>query len=541
LAGKADVTSRMFDMTANGQTSLAVLQAFYPLLSAKGGAELKARLAGTFDKPELTGEAVIENGELRHQSMPQAVREINGPITIEAGRISVEPKQRDRQSLHAVMGGGPITFAGGIILDGYRPVEFDLQAHGASMHLRYPEGLQSTVRADLYLVGPVKSPVLGGTVDVLRASYSLRYQPQLGYFGLLTGTGDTEGGTGPVAVQEETPPPFPMQLAIKIRATSTPFVENKAASALIYGSADIDVTGTIDHPAITGRVSIDRGEYIVAGNRYHLLQIGQQSAKIDPFFELAPNPGSHPGQTYQVTVWIVGTFASFGADVHLRAWLPEFQIIVAARRNAGWATSCAPRARRRNCRPRRSVGRVCHHQPDFVHGLQRHPAHHKHHDANRADSGQRIQRSTAQPDGRIILGYRIRTRATSHVLRVRKTKLLVSSTRRPGVVGVSRRRPVVRPRLQTSSDDGARASRHRGHGGRPAVGRSGPRPGSRRTLHRHAHRRRRTARRRPAGNRAATPVAHRHQSRRSVGPGGLAPRGEEAQSGAAVRARERAD
>ncbi len=140
LSGTADLTARAFDVTARGQASLGVLQAFYPTLTASGSATLGARLTGSFDKPELTGRADITDGKLRPEAMPQGLSEINGPITFAAGRISVD-------GLQAVLGEGPVFFTGGIVLDGYRPDQFDLHAKGESLHLRYPDGLQSTVIA----------------------------------------------------------------------------------------------------------------------------------------------------------------------------------------------------------------------------------------------------------------------------------------------------------------------------------------------------------------------------------------------------------
>jgi hypothetical protein len=322
LSGTADVTARAFDVTARGQASLAVLQAFYPSLSGAGSAELGARLTGTFDRPELSGRADLTKGELRHQSMPHRLTDINGPITIAAGRISVD-------GLRAVLGEGPVTFTGGIALDGYRPDVFDLHADGESLHLRYPAGLQSTVRANLNLTGPVKSPVLSGTVDVLRASYALRFQPELGYLGLLSGGAETGGGGASVA--EAAPSAFPMALAVKIRAPITPFVENKAAGALVEASADVDVTGTLDRPVITGRVTAGRGQWVFSGNRYNVLSGSidfTNPLRFDPFFELSAETRVRtPGQTYQVNMRVTGTFDKLNFTLTSEPWLPEFQIM----------------------------------------------------------------------------------------------------------------------------------------------------------------------------------------------------------------------
>lgn len=322
LGGTADLTTRALAVSAAGQASLGVLQAFYPTLSASGGATLAARLDGTFDRPVLSGRAEITNGRLRHQSLPHGLSEINGPITIGSDRIAVD-------GLRAVMGEGPIVFTGGIQLSGYRPQDFDLHAVGESLHLRYPEGLQSTVRAALDLTGPVGSPVLSGTVDVLRASYLLRFQPERGYFGLIGGGSDTPDGGG--AVPASAAEPFPLALAIKIRAPITPFVDNKAANAFINASADVEVTGTIDHPVITGRVNVVNGEWIFSGYRYRVRTASidfTNPLRFDPFFELtAETRVRTPGQTYQVTVRVNGTLDKLNFTLNSEPWLSETQIL----------------------------------------------------------------------------------------------------------------------------------------------------------------------------------------------------------------------
>ena len=324
IGGTANLTTRVADIRASGQANLKVLQAFYPSLDAGGSAELQATLTQSFDRLAWNGSARISEGEMRHRDMPHGLRGINGTITVEAGRISVD-------GLRAVLGEGPLNFSGGILLDGYQPQQFDIHAIGRSMHLRYPEGLQSTVNANLWLRGPIKTPVLSGDVTVLRASYSLRYKPEVGYFNLLTNAVDTGGGGQLVAVSPDAPSTFPLGLAIKVRSDAIPFVENKNASAFITARVNLDIGGTTDQPIVTGDVEVERGEWIFAGNRYELLSGSitfNDRQKFDPFFELtAETPVRTPGQTYNVTVRITGTLDRLNPSFTSEPWLPEFQIV----------------------------------------------------------------------------------------------------------------------------------------------------------------------------------------------------------------------
>jgi hypothetical protein len=324
LSGSADLTSRTTNMKATGNADLKVLQAFYPTtLRASGEAKLQATLTGGFENLVLAGQATIANGTLKHYDLPHSLTDINGTITMEEGRISVD-------GLTAVIGDGRVAFEGEILLDGYKPDRFELTATGSSLHLRVPDGLQSTVDMTLDLRGPVTGPMLSGRIDVLAASYALRLQSQAGYFNLLSGAVEST----PVLlrpIEESTASPFPMDLNITIRAQDVPFIDNKGASALIRGSAAVDIHGTIDQPIVTGHVDSEHGEWIFAGNRYDLVDGHidfMNPLKFDPYFDLTAQTRVHSqGQNYLVTVQFSGTRGQWNPQFRSEPWLSQFQIM----------------------------------------------------------------------------------------------------------------------------------------------------------------------------------------------------------------------
>ncbi len=278
LLGSVDAGARTVNMRAEGTANLEALQGFFPDLTADGVGTLQATLTGSFDAPVADGKAVIVNGSLRHSALPHGFSDINGPIVMQKGRVSVD-------QLHAVMGEGPVAFSGEILLDGYQPSEYNLTAEGRSLHLRVLDGLRTTVNARLFLGGSVKTPKLSGTVDVLTASYSPRIQTGAGYFDLLRGS--TEPTPEPAAVfAPEAPAAFPMALDIRVRSGVLPFIQNN--SGTITGSADVDITGTVSKPVVTGRVLLDRGDWTFLGNRY-TVQGGliefSNPYEFDPFFD----------------------------------------------------------------------------------------------------------------------------------------------------------------------------------------------------------------------------------------------------------------
>lgn len=320
IQGEVDVGNDRAKLDANGQASLAILQLFYPELSASGGAVLKATLEGPLDasKLALTGSAVITNGRLKPASVPQGLSDINGPIRIDASEIRID-------GLRGVIGGGNVAFSGAIALRGYRPDTFDLRAEGDSIQLRYPQDVRSTVRLDLRLTGPVNGPRLSGVIDVLEARYAPRIDAETGLLGFAAGGAPQAPPAPPIAEE----PAVPIALDIAVRARPTAFISNDRAT--VYGSALFDVAGTVARPEITGRIEVRRGELQFGGNRYVIRRgsISFDNPKaLEPFFDVeAFTRVRVPGQTFDVTLRLSGTMSKISPMITSEPWLPDYQIL----------------------------------------------------------------------------------------------------------------------------------------------------------------------------------------------------------------------
>jgi translocation-and-assembly-module (TAM) inner membrane subunit TamB-like protein len=321
VGGVIDAGKETVRVEAQGNANLAILQAFYPDLSSDGKARLNALLSGPFASPALTGTAEIQGGRLRHTSLPHGLLDINGPIRIESGRISVD-------GVTATMGEGPVRFGGAILLSGgYKPEEYNLTADGRSMRLRYPPGLVSTVDARLALEGLVSSPVLRGRVDVLAAEYRPRLDSENGLLGLAAGGAGAIPASAPPVAGASTG--VPIGLDIKVVSGLLPFIKNRQAT--IEGRANIDVTGSIDRPAITGQITVERGQVFFGENRY---QLGRGTIdfsnplRFEPFFDIsAETRARSAGETFRVSIQIRGTFGKFTPTLTSDPYLSEVQIL----------------------------------------------------------------------------------------------------------------------------------------------------------------------------------------------------------------------
>jgi hypothetical protein len=317
LTGGVDLGTRAVDISASGDANLAILQVFFRPIQAAGAATLTARISGPIGELSISGEATIADGNIRHFDLPHSLTAINGPIRVSGSRIDVS-------GLRARMGDGDVAFGGEIILRSYVPEEFNVSAHGRSMRLRYPEGFTSRVDADLELTGPVESPLLSGTVDVLSLDVHLASDATAGVFGLAGGGAGSDAVAPPV---EETG--FPLRFDIDIQVPPMQLIKSQAAA--IDGSANMRFTGTIDRPSLNGRVAIDGGTTTFAGNRYTVRQgsidfgdFPRQGMAFD--VEAVTRPRA-VGQTFDVTVRLTGTLEELTPTITSDPWLPTSDVI----------------------------------------------------------------------------------------------------------------------------------------------------------------------------------------------------------------------
>ncbi len=297
LSGNVGLHDNRIALDASGDANLGILQAFYRAIRTSGNASLRAQMRGPIDNPVFSGEATIANGRLRYTSLPQSLQDVNGRLLFDAEGIRIVDAV-------AQLGGGSVRFGGRVGLKGVSIGDLDLTANGEQMHLRYPEGFQSTIDAGLTLRGDPSAMVLGGTVTIRDGVYNKYFQPNVDIFSLASGGGVTPGFAAEA-------PPIPVRYDIKIDAPGTLRVDNNLAR--IVSRADLRLSGTYDHPVVFGRADIERGQVLFEGNRYQITRGTidfYNPTRIQPFIDIeAEGRVRAPGVTdpYRITLAVSGT------------------------------------------------------------------------------------------------------------------------------------------------------------------------------------------------------------------------------------------
>jgi hypothetical protein len=240
------------DLNLSSKVDLEILSEFDKEITASGVSTARIAINGTLDEPALTGALEISNGFFRHFSFPNSLTEINALVSFKNKNITL-------QSLQANSSGGTLTAGGSAILKGYgfQTYRFDLYAQKIRVH--FPEGLRSTVNAELHLQSQGDASYMVGDIDVLQGVYvkSFEETPNLFTYARVP---TFAGLPGAVAAKN------PIQLNIHIHSDEGLQVRNNFAN--IESSADLNLIGNLDNPVLVGRLDVKKGTITFRNREY---------------------------------------------------------------------------------------------------------------------------------------------------------------------------------------------------------------------------------------------------------------------------------
>jgi hypothetical protein len=319
VSGTVQLHDERIAIRADGEANLGILQGFFRDVRGAGRAQLAASIDGPLYEPVFSGSATISDGRIRHFSLPNSLDAINGVVQFDSAGIRLD-------DLTASMGGGRIQFGGRVGLQGYLPGELTITARGEDMRLRYPEGVRSTVDADLSISGNVKAPTIGGLVTVKSALWSRRIDPT---GGLLDFGGGSGAAADPAAPPSAGPAAIPIRFDLEVLVPSTLRIENNLAR--LVASADLQLRGTYEKPVLFGRAEVDRGEVTFEGRRYLVTRGAIEftnPTRIEPFFDVeAETRVRVPSQTYRVTVRAAGSMDRLQPELTSDPPLPAADVL----------------------------------------------------------------------------------------------------------------------------------------------------------------------------------------------------------------------
>jgi hypothetical protein len=259
-------------LTVNGDLNLRVLSSARRNFFMSGVARVAAGVTGSFEQPQVTGTASVTGVSLALLLSNERLMatEINGAVRFNSNQANVE-------SLTGRLGGGRFSVTGGALLSGFVPTQFRVVARGenvtvpAAAFVTLPSflgDLPTTADASLEIRGGAEGIFAKGTVKVRRTEITedidladlIDRRNEVPITSGGGGGGGAGGGAGLFG--------GPTSVDLTIQGQDALVVRNNLAD--MVGSINLKVSGPIDAPVTSGRITATRGTVAFRNDRYEI-------------------------------------------------------------------------------------------------------------------------------------------------------------------------------------------------------------------------------------------------------------------------------
>jgi translocation and assembly module TamB len=285
--GKAQLSGQKnLDVELNGTVNMTQLQSFNPKILSRGTLGINLTASGPIAQPVLQGRLDVKNIFISHNDFPSGLSDLNGELSFNGNRIQIE-------RLSGTTGGGTIALMGSATYQN-GALLLDLAGSAQDVRLRYPPGVSSTANANLHLTGTSNGALLSGDVVVTKLAITPGFDFGAYIERSRQGIGLAQGNT------------LQSRLKLDVHVGTTPELQMQTAVARLSGNADLRLRGTVERPAILGRVEVLEGEVTFNGTKYNLDR-GDVSfanpAKTQPIIDLQATTRV---RDYDITVQLRG-------------------------------------------------------------------------------------------------------------------------------------------------------------------------------------------------------------------------------------------
>jgi outer membrane protein assembly complex protein YaeT len=217
-----------------------------------GKATVNVQLTGPASAPQLGGEIRLDDVSFSTRDLQYNMEHGNGRIVMAGEKVTLE-------NFTATANDGTLQAKGSLTLDILQPKEWRLEASTKDTIVYY-QGAQLTLNGDLTLIGDTQEQSLRGLITIPQAEYVRDFDIEQ-----LTSSG---GGVsfGGIGIGGSSLPRT--SLDIQVEADDSLLIRNEQVNTV--GSASLTVTGSLNDPFVTGRVTFDGGTVKFRSQRYEI-------------------------------------------------------------------------------------------------------------------------------------------------------------------------------------------------------------------------------------------------------------------------------
>ena len=312
------------NLAIDGKVNLRILNALSKDTFFTGIADVGVRLTGVNKTARLIGSAQLDNASVATFVGAQRLT-----LNRVKGRILFTSNQAQIENLTGYLGGGRITASGGALLSGLELQGFRFDINGTNFTAPLPPDFITTGDAEIQISGNrvdgEMNTLISGTIYARRSIYD----KDIDLADFISGRreGSLSAGSGGSDSSSSSFLGVP-KLDIRLEGRDALVVRNNLAD--LTASISLRVTGDVEYPQISGRVTANSGTIFFRKDRYEV-QRGvlefPPNTSIEPYINLQ---ASTDIKGYQITVSLVGELTnteSLNATVRSSPALPQGDVI----------------------------------------------------------------------------------------------------------------------------------------------------------------------------------------------------------------------
>jgi len=282
-----------------GNSDLSLLDAALEGASVEGRVDLETDITGPLNSPQIVGTAKLSDGRFAHSGLPLTFRNVEGSLKFTPSQVSLEHLAVDTEL-------GQINLNGGVFLESFVPLKWQISAVGTGLQVEYPENVNSTFDMNLNLVKALGTQLISGAI-YLRSS---EFTKNITLADLILELAQPTATRGTQSEQDE------IALDISVTGHRSMRIDNNLGD--VTASADLTMIGTTTNPVILGSITIDEGALYIEGNDFDVNRgtiSFNDPYKTSPYFNFEAETSI---REYEITASVRGPMermrASFSSD-----------------------------------------------------------------------------------------------------------------------------------------------------------------------------------------------------------------------------------
>ncbi|KWT95160.1 translocation/assembly module TamB domain-containing protein [Candidatus Magnetominusculus xianensis] len=301
------VIGRSYNLKLEGSPKLKFFQGVSEKIShLNGDANISISLAGDWKAPQIRGDTEIKDGSIGFKNAKYYINEINGKLTFDSNKMVVN-------GFTGKVGGGTVSGAGAVNLDGFHIKQFYIDGKLKDMPLTDPDGFKLKYHGDVTYRGDMTKQILSGAIVIDMAKYTKTISWQDMIFGNNTGQSSS------TSAFKDT------QLNLSIKGDKNISIDNNIAETSL--KLDVTLRGTLSQPLLYGRVTAASGKVRFMNREFDINHANLDfpgTADINPYLNVMAETAM---KGYNIKMFLDGQLKRFNLTMTSEPKLKEADIL----------------------------------------------------------------------------------------------------------------------------------------------------------------------------------------------------------------------